>query len=217
VRGFARLLLLGALGGAGMLGGSVLRSRSAGAEAAPTPSPVGRVPPDAGMSLGPGDGAPVLRVFGDYECPACRALEREAGDSLRALAARGAIRFVYHHVPLRAHRRGPRAAAAAYCAADGGAAWAAHHALYARAAEWAVGPDGDGRLLRVLAPLVADTASLRVCMNGDRAERRVSTDRAVAVGLRVHEVPTVFFGDRRLRIGSWQGLVRYVTARARAP
>lgn len=211
------LLLLVALGGGGMLGGAVLRSWSGDVEAEPFASPVGRVAGLAGMGLGPAAGVPVLRVFGDYECPACASLEREAGDTLRALAARGAIRFVYHHAPLRAHRRGPRAAAAAYCATDAGAGWAAHATLYASAPEWGSGADGAERVIRALAPLVGDTAGLRACVRGESAGRRVAADRRAADALGVREVPAVFLDDRRLRVGSWRGLVRYVTANALAP
>jgi protein-disulfide isomerase len=214
---FRPLFFLAAFGGLGLIGGSVLRSRAGGVEEEPLASPVDQVPLEAGMAIGPPLGTPVLRVFGDYECPACRALERAAGDTLRALARRGRIRFVYHHAPLRAHLRGPRAAVAAYCALDAGVVWSAHAALYASAPEWGMGPAGEERLLEALAPVVEDTATLHACITGDAAGRRVTADRSAADALRIREVPTVFFGDRRLRVGSWPGLIRYVTAKVRSP
>ncbi len=217
MRVLGSLLLLAALGGGGMLAGAVLRTWSGDVEAEADASPVGRVAGEAGMGLGPATGVPVLHVFGDYECPACFSLEREAGDSLRALAEKGAIRFVYHHAPLRAHLRGPRAAAAAYCAADAGAGWAAHAALYASAPEWGTGADGEERVIRALAPLVPDPVALRACVRDDLTERRVDADRRAADALGVRAVPAIFLGDHRLRVGSWRGLVRYVSAIARAP
>jgi len=210
-------LLLAGLGGSGMIAGSALRSWSGDVRAEPGVAPVERVPREAGLSLGGGPGAPVLRVFGDYECPACASFERVAGDSLRALAGRGAIRLVYHHAPLRSHRRGPRAAAIAYCAADAGAGWVAHAALYESAADWGTGSAGEEKLLRVLAPAVTDTAALRACVHGGSAARRVAADREAADALNVREVPAVFLDDRRLRVGSWRGLVRYVTQRTFSP
>jgi protein-disulfide isomerase len=186
-------------------------------EAESVSRPIDAIPWNAGMAAGPAGAVRVLRVFGDYECPACRELERVAGDTLRALAERGAIRFVYHHAPLRGHRRGPAAAAAAYCATDAGAGWEAHAALYDSAPDWGTGPDGEARLIRSLVPAVGDTAGLRDCMKGAATSQRVAADREAAESLGIREVPTVLLGDRRLRIGSWGGLVRYVTEETRAP
>jgi len=54
---------------------------------------------DAGVAIGPADAAIVVRVFSDFQCPACRRLDAEAGVVLRRWAADGLIRYVHIHAP----------------------------------------------------------------------------------------------------------------------
>jgi protein-disulfide isomerase len=71
---------------------------------------------------GPED-APVVIVYGDYECPFCAALEVR----LRALP----LRIAFRHFPVRSsHPRAQAAAQAAEAAALQGAFWAMHDALF---------------------------------------------------------------------------------------
>src|SRR3954469_1289090 len=80
--------------------------------------------------LGPDDhvrgpeGARLVIVYGDYECPFCAAAELR----LRELEAR----VVFRHFPVRtSHPRAYPAAHAAEAAAEQGAFWAMHDALFA--------------------------------------------------------------------------------------
>jgi Na+:H+ antiporter, NhaA family len=79
--------------------------------------------------VGPGDhvrgpeGAPLVVVYGDYECPFCAALELR----LRAVP----IRVAFRHFPVRgSHPRAFAAACAAEAAGRQGAFWPMHDALY---------------------------------------------------------------------------------------
>jgi protein-disulfide isomerase len=161
-----------------------------------------------------GERGPVLRVFGDYQCPACRELERVAGDSLRALARRGRLRFVYHHSPLGAHRRGPLAAAAAYCAQQFGSPWLVHGALYDRAPVWSAGEDPVGRVAAASARGGVDPGRMRACLDARLTATQVERDRALANRLGIRAVPTVFVDDARIEFRSYHALLRYVTRRA---
>jgi protein-disulfide isomerase len=72
---------------------------------------------------GPED-APLVVVYGDYECPFCAALE------LRLAALR--LRVAFRHFPVRAsHPRAFPAACAAEAAGRQGAFWPMHDALFA--------------------------------------------------------------------------------------
>jgi protein-disulfide isomerase len=163
-----------------------------------------------------GRGGPVLRVFGDYECAACRELERVAGDSLRSLARHGRLTFVYHHAPLRAHRRGPLAAAAAYCAGRLGSPWRAHRALYEAASLWHAGENPIGRLAAAVARSGADPARLRACIESGATRTQVEHDRALADQLGIDVVPTIYLGDERISFQSYRALLRYLTRRTSA-
>lgn len=172
----------------------------------------------AGVHLaGPAAGAPVLRIFGDYECPACRALEREAGDTLRSLAAAGRLTLIYHHAPLRTHWRGAVAAEVAYCAAIAGQGSAAHRALLQRTMEWSGASDPAADLL--IAPSFPAPAadSVRACLRRGAVRDAVARDRRLAVALGVDAVPTLVLDGARLEFRSWAALVKHVTRRVVAP
>ena len=69
------------------------------------------------------DGAPLVIVYGDYECPFCAAVEVR-------LHAR-ALRVAFRHFPVSgSHPRARPAAHAAEAAAEQGAFWAMHDALF---------------------------------------------------------------------------------------
>jgi protein-disulfide isomerase len=80
--------------------------------------------------LGPGDhvrgpeGARLVVVYGDYECPYCAALDLQL--------ARAPLRVAFRHFPVSsAHPRAQPAACAAEAAAAQGAFWEMHDALFA--------------------------------------------------------------------------------------
>jgi protein-disulfide isomerase len=103
------------------------KPRGGGAVASPamgdlSSAPVAPVGPSDHVR-GPSD-APLVVVYGDYECPFCAALELR----LRALP----LRVAFRHFPVRAsHPRAFPAACAAEAAGRQGAFWPMHDALFA--------------------------------------------------------------------------------------
>ncbi|MEV0199425.1 thioredoxin domain-containing protein [Nonomuraea sp. NPDC050691] len=75
---------------------------------------------------------PVLDVYEDFQCPACKQLESVSGQTFKNLAAEGKAKVVYH--PISIFQQEPtrgnslRAGAAARCVADG-RHWLAYHDL----------------------------------------------------------------------------------------
>ncbi|GLZ03685.1 membrane protein [Actinomadura sp. NBRC 104412] len=69
----------------------------------------------------PGVNAPVLEVFEDFQCPACKAFEENTGKTVKQLAAEGKAKVVYRPFHLFGEQRDPirsnslRSAAAALC------------------------------------------------------------------------------------------------------
>jgi protein-disulfide isomerase len=69
----------------------------------------------------PGVNAPVLEVFEDFQCPACKQFEESTGRTVKQLAAEGGARVVYRPFHLFSEQRDPiksnslRSAAAALC------------------------------------------------------------------------------------------------------
>ena len=82
----------------------------------------------------PGVTAPVVDVFEDFQCPACKQFEETSGSTLKNLAAEGKAKVVYHSLTI--FRQEPtmgnslRAASAARCVTDGQQWLAFHDKLY---------------------------------------------------------------------------------------
>ncbi|MEV4798948.1 thioredoxin domain-containing protein [Nonomuraea sp. NPDC049421] len=75
---------------------------------------------------------PVVDIYEDFQCPACKELERVSGQTFKNLAAEGKAKVVYHPItifsqdPTRANS--VRAGSASRCVADG-KQWMAFHDL----------------------------------------------------------------------------------------
>lgn len=72
---------------------------------------------------------PVIDVYEDFQCPACKEFERINGGTLKSLAAERKAVVVYHPVAI-IDERSVRAGSAAQCAADANRFMAFHDVLY---------------------------------------------------------------------------------------
>lgn len=113
------------------------------------------------------EGAPVLLVYADFECPYCQA----AQGILRRVEERleGGLRRVYRHFPLRQrHPRADAAAEAAEAAAAQGRFWPMHDALFAQRGRL---EDHDLRAAAVVAEVPDPDAVLAAVAAGTHAPR----------------------------------------------
>jgi len=105
-------------------------SRSRSEEAGTALAPITVRPDGAVVMAKDGVTAPVIDIYEDYQCPACKELERVSGPTFKNLAAEGLAKVVYH--PITIFSREPtrsnsvRAGAASRCVADG-KQWSAFH------------------------------------------------------------------------------------------
>ena len=141
--------------------------------------------------VAPGDrvrgpnGARVVVVYGDYECPFCAALEVR----LRELP----LRVVFRHFPLRSgHPRAAAAAHAAEAAAQQGAFWAMHDALFADQ-----GRLEDPHLWRRAERLGLDVERFDADRRSPAVADRVRAQFHGGVRAGVATTPTVFLDGRR--------------------
>jgi protein-disulfide isomerase len=141
------------------------------------------------------EGAPLVIVYGDYECPFCAAAEAQ----LREREAR----VVFRHFPIRSsHPRAPAAAHAAEAAAEQGAFWAMHDALF--------GDQGrleDPHLWERAQQLGLDVARFDADRRSDRIAERVRVHFHGGVRAGVVTTPTLFVdGERysgRTAVAQW--------------
>lgn len=72
---------------------------------------------EGGVAFGPPAGVPVITLYEDYQCPACRQFEESLGGTIRQLVAQGKVRAVYKPVAIIGEQS-EGAGSAAMCAAD---------------------------------------------------------------------------------------------------
>ncbi|MFD0660072.1 DsbA family protein [Thermocatellispora tengchongensis] len=72
---------------------------------------------------------PVLDIYEDFQCPACKALEETSGNTIKNLAAEGKVKVVFHPITIFGQEptksNSVRAGAAARCVPSG--QWLAYH------------------------------------------------------------------------------------------
>ena len=138
----------------------------------------------AGPRLGPLQAKVTLVEFLDYECPACRVLERRLQALRRAYA--GSLAVVLRHFPLPTHESAAAAARAAVCAAVQGKFEAFHEALFAESVAawrpWSRLADGAG---------VRDTLAFQECLESSAATATVHADMQAADRLGAPGTPTL--------------------------
>ena len=131
------------------------------------------------------EGARLVVVYGDYECPFCAAVEAR----LRTLD----VRVAFRHFPIRSsHPRAQAAACAAEAAGEQGAFWEMHDALF----------DDQGRLedphLWARAErLGLDVARFEADRRSEAVEQRILADFHGGVRAGVATTPTMFADGER--------------------
>ncbi|GAA0413042.1 membrane protein [Acrocarpospora corrugata] len=129
-----RLMIITAVGAVAVaaigLGSWYAASRNAAEKPVLAQAPA-TVNADGTLTLGkPGVTGPVVEVYEDFQCPACKALEDSSGSTIKNLAAEGKAKVIYHPItifpqePTRSNSI--RAASAARCITDG-RQWLAFH------------------------------------------------------------------------------------------
>jgi protein-disulfide isomerase len=169
-----------------------------------------------GEQLGNPSAPVLLEEYGDFQCPACAALEARLGPTIKRLAQDGKIRFVFHPFAFI----GPeslRAAGAAECAGDQGKFWPYHDLLYAEQAPENSGALTTDRLLQLGGRVGLTDDRFASCVRDDRYVPwvRQVTDEGSRRG--VNGTPTLFLNGKELpldQVQTPQDLERVVTRAA---
>lgn len=165
-------------------------------------APVTRQADGSTVMAVPGVTRPVLQIFEDFQCPACKAFETTNGGNVKKLAAQGKVRVVYRPFtlftmePLKSNSQ--RAANAALCApAD---KWIRYHDLIYRnqPAEGTVGFSNKD-LIKWAGQVGITGDAFTGCVNGDQkaAQAQQMTQYALNV-VKVKSTPTARLNGREM-------------------
>ncbi|NEA23691.1 DsbA family protein [Actinomadura bangladeshensis] len=145
--------------------------------------------------------APVLDVWEDFQCPACKAMEARLGGTMKQLAADGELKVVYRpfqlfqQEPLMSNSR--RAANAAACMpADH---WVKYHdRLYAEQPEEGKKGFLPQDLIAWAADLGVTDPSFAACVNGEQKMKTVNQASALAGRSGVDATPYLALNGRKV-------------------
>jgi protein-disulfide isomerase len=186
------------LSAAGVAGVLVLGLIVLGALLRGSSEPVTHTAPTDGYVLGSTSAPVVITAWEDFQCPICKAANSSVMRVIEEqYVATGKAQVVFRQFPFL----GPESQAAAeasQCAADQGAFWDYHDALFT-----AQGAENSGvftatKLKDIAAGLNLDVATFGSCIDSGAHSEGVAAEKAQGVALGVKGTPTFFVNGQRV-------------------
>ncbi|MBI4139147.1 thioredoxin domain-containing protein [Candidatus Uhrbacteria bacterium] len=151
---------------------------------------------DNDPSFGPGEATLVVRVFGDFQCPACKAAE--AGFRYAKNTYGDKVRFVWNDFPLQSiHQNAFAAANAARCAEAQGKFWEYHDRLYDDQSGWSELPSPQQAFVGYAEALGLDKGAFESCVAERKYQSKINDDLTEGSQNGVNATPTFFIGDAK--------------------
>jgi protein-disulfide isomerase len=147
--------------------------------------------------LGPPSSNVTVRIFSDFQCPACRMAE----DGVRHL--RGIygdqVRMIWDDFPLEsAHPNARGAANAARCAEEQGKFWEMHDALYEAQQEWSGLSDPRSTFDAIAERLQLNVDAFDACYGDKKYDAKIAADMQEGVAAGVDSTPTFFVNKKKV-------------------
>jgi protein-disulfide isomerase len=151
-------------------------------------------------SKGPADAKLTVHIFGDLQCPACRAAEPGLRYAMQKYADK--VRFVWTDFPLmQAHQNARAAATAARCAEDQGKFWEFHDTLYDNQQDWAGLTPPTSQFVSYAKTLGLDADKFSTCLANDTDRQKIEDDMSEGGSDSIQATPTFFIGNVRYEGG----------------
>ncbi|MEO3867197.1 thioredoxin domain-containing protein [Nonomuraea sp. B12E4] len=139
---------------------------------------------------------PVVDIYEDFQCPACKELERVSGQTFKNIAAEGKAKVVYHPITIFSQEptksNSVRAGGAARCIADG-KQWLAFHDLLFKNQPSETSPGFQPNQLVEWGKQAGVTApGFEQCVtSGKNAQAQLSYSQKVLAAQKIQATPTV--------------------------
>ncbi|HVM91068.1 MAG TPA: thioredoxin domain-containing protein [Verrucomicrobiae bacterium] len=166
--------------------------------------------------VGPADAAVTVHIYGDFQCPACKAAEPGLEAAMSQFKDR--VKFVWKDFPLLTIHRNARAGAnAARCAQDQGKFWEMHDLLYANQETWAESNDPKSAFAAYASQLGLDVNSFNSCVASSQDDDKVMADENEGLANGVNATPTFYVNDAQyvgLSADQWAPILNAALASA---
>lgn len=161
-----------------------------------TPTPNGTVSFDDtnAIARGKADAAVVVRMYSDFQCPACRGVE----PVMRAISQEFAdrVRFIWKDFPLMVLHQNARAAAnAGRCANAQGKFWEYHDRLFETQDAWSSVSDPKDRFIQFAREAGLNEGDFTSCYNDRRFDGQVMDDVDEGEKNGVDSTPTFYVNN----------------------
>jgi protein-disulfide isomerase len=167
-------------------------------------------------SIGPSDAAVTVHIYGDFQCPACKAAEPGLEAAIQQFKDR--VKFVWKDFPLLTiHRNARDGANAARCAQDQGKFWEMHDLLYTEQDSWAEQPDPSASFSAYAGRLGMDVSKFDACYSAKTDDDTVMADENEGTANGVNATPTFYVGKTQyvgMAAGQWAGILNAALAAA---
>lgn len=163
-------------------------------------------------TLGKADANVVVRLYSDFQCPACKAAE----PAFRAIVEefKDRVKFVWKDFPLTAIHFNARVAAnAARCAEAQGKFWEYHDKLFETQANWSFEQNPKERFAQFARDLGLNETEFTKCFDSRQFDDRVMADVREGEGNGVNATPTFYVNDRQAQVrteAQWRSVLNQV-------
>lgn len=145
---------------------------------------------------GPSGAKVTLRIFEDFECPACR-VASQGIDHVRQQYG-DTVRVVWNDFPLEsAHKNARIAANAARCAEEQGKFWEYGDALYGSQETWTPMDDPSETFVSIAQQMGLADQLFAQCLSERRYDAKIAADEKEGIANRVDATPTFFLNNER--------------------
>jgi protein-disulfide isomerase len=150
-------------------------------------------------SVGPTDAKVTVRVFSDFQCPACRLADGALRKSMEAYKDR--VRFVWNDFPLVSiHANAMAAAIGARCADGQGKFWEFGDRIFATQDQWSKLPSPNAYFEEAAGALGVRKDAFAACLTDAAARQKVTQDMQVGQAMGLDSTPT-FIVNRTVYAG----------------
>lgn len=166
-------------------------------------------------------GAPVLDIFEDFQCPACASVEKTLGPQVKALVASGQVEVRFHMMSFLDENlrndSSKRAANGGFCANEQGKFLAWHDALFSPANHPAKEGDGwtDAQLKALAGASGLDVTAWAACVASNKHTADVTAAEQTSLAAGVNSTPSYKLNGTALNLNTVMaagGLQKFIAA-----